>query len=65
MPLSPALAARLRDQGHDAVHAAEVGLDHSSDHDIISFAKREQRQSSPPTSTIRDCLRLLAPTIQV
>ena len=43
MPLSPTLAAWLREQGHDAAHAFEKGLDHSSDTDIIACALREHR----------------------
>jgi predicted nuclease of predicted toxin-antitoxin system len=43
MPLSPALAAWLRAQGHDAVHAAESGLDRASDVEIIAHANRERR----------------------
>lgn len=43
MPLSPTLAASLRVQGHDAVHAADLNLDRASDSDIVSFAKRDGR----------------------
>jgi predicted nuclease of predicted toxin-antitoxin system len=43
MPLSPKLAAWLRDEGHDAVHAAEWGLHRSSDADILARAKHENR----------------------
>jgi predicted nuclease of predicted toxin-antitoxin system len=43
MPLSPSLAAWLRDQGHDALHAAELGLNRAPDADIIARAKREGR----------------------
>lgn len=43
MPLSPALAAWLRDQRHDAVHAAERGLSRAPDTDILACAKREGR----------------------
>ena len=43
MPLSPALAAWLRDQGHDAVHAADLGLNRAPDIDIMARAKREGR----------------------
>jgi predicted nuclease of predicted toxin-antitoxin system len=43
MPLSPGLAAWLRDQGHDAVHALELGLEHATDIDIMARAKREER----------------------
>jgi predicted nuclease of predicted toxin-antitoxin system len=43
MPLSPALAAWLRDQGHDTIHAVEIGLSRASDADIVAFAKEERR----------------------
>jgi predicted nuclease of predicted toxin-antitoxin system len=43
MPLSPALAAWLREQGHDAVHAVDFGLQHASDVDIMTRAKHERR----------------------
>src|SRR4051794_13939125 len=39
MPLSPALAAWLRDQGHDAFHAAEIALHHAPDADIMARAE--------------------------
>ena len=37
------LAASLVDQGHDAVHAAAIGLSMAADTEIIEFARREQR----------------------
>ncbi len=43
MPLSPAVAAWLVDQGHDAVHAADLGLHRASDSEIIDRAKQEGR----------------------
>lgn len=43
MPLSPALAAWLREQGHDAVHAADLGLNRAPDIDIMAHAKQEHR----------------------
>jgi predicted nuclease of predicted toxin-antitoxin system len=43
MPLSSALAAWLTDQGHDGIHAADVGLHRASDSDIMAHAKREAR----------------------
>lgn len=43
MPLSPHLAAWLREQGHDAVHAAESGLNRAPDADIVARAKQEHR----------------------
>jgi predicted nuclease of predicted toxin-antitoxin system len=43
MPLSPALAAWLRDESHDAVHAAELGLQSAPDIDVLTLAKREGR----------------------
>jgi predicted nuclease of predicted toxin-antitoxin system len=43
MPLSPGLAAWLREQGYDAVHANELGLSHASDIDILARGKQEGR----------------------
>ncbi|MBI5166923.1 MAG: DUF5615 family PIN-like protein, partial [candidate division NC10 bacterium] len=43
MPLSPELAVWLVRQGHDAVHALEVGLDRASDAAILERARNEQR----------------------
>jgi len=39
MPLSITLARWLVAQGHDTVHAAEVGLNRSTDEEIIARAK--------------------------
>jgi predicted nuclease of predicted toxin-antitoxin system len=43
MPLSPALATSLRDQGHDAIHATESNLDRASDNEVLARARREGR----------------------
>ena len=43
MPLSPGLAAWLRTQGHDALHAAELDLNRAPDVDILVHAKQERR----------------------
>jgi predicted nuclease of predicted toxin-antitoxin system len=43
MPLSPALALWLRQQGHDAVHAGEIGLHGASDGVILECARGEGR----------------------
>lgn len=43
MPLSPELAAWLRQQGHDAIHAAEVMLARAADLEIMARAKQERR----------------------
>jgi predicted nuclease of predicted toxin-antitoxin system len=43
MPLSPALAAWLRGQGYDALHAAELGLHRAPDTDIMARAKEDGR----------------------
>jgi predicted nuclease of predicted toxin-antitoxin system len=43
MPLSPSLAAWLRDQGHDAIHACDLGLSASSDADVLARAKQDGR----------------------
>jgi predicted nuclease of predicted toxin-antitoxin system len=43
MPLSPALVPWLAHQGHDAVHAAGLGLHRSTDSEIMARAKHEAR----------------------
>jgi len=43
MPLSPALAAWLREEGYDAVHALELGLQHAPDVEIMALAQHESR----------------------
>ena len=43
MPLPPAIAAWLVDQGHDAVHAASLGLHAATDSEIMAHAKQELR----------------------
>ena len=43
MPLSPATAAWLRGQGHDAVHAGDIGLHDAEDAIILRRAQDEQR----------------------
>jgi predicted nuclease of predicted toxin-antitoxin system len=43
MPLSPALASWLAEQGHDAVHASNVGLALAPDEAILARARSEHR----------------------
>ena len=43
MPLPPALARWLAARGHDAVHASAVGLDRSTDSEILTRANLEAR----------------------
>jgi predicted nuclease of predicted toxin-antitoxin system len=43
VPLSPALAPWLREHGHDAVHAVELGLNRAPDVAILARAKQEGR----------------------
>jgi predicted nuclease of predicted toxin-antitoxin system len=43
MALSPSLAQWLGSQGHDAVHADNIGLARVPDVDIMALAKREGR----------------------
>jgi len=43
MPLSPALATWPAQQGHDAVHAGDLGLHRAADEMIIARAKQEGR----------------------
>jgi len=40
--LPPALAAWLREKGHDAVAVREIGLREADDRDIWSYARAEQ-----------------------
>jgi predicted nuclease of predicted toxin-antitoxin system len=43
MPLSPALARWLQGKGHDAVHAASLGLDRAPDAEILERALEQDR----------------------
>ena len=43
MPVSPTLARWLTAQGHDAVHASDLGLGRASDVTIIARARQETR----------------------
>jgi predicted nuclease of predicted toxin-antitoxin system len=43
MPLSPSLAAWLSQEGHDAVHATDLGLHTAPDTDIVVRARQEGR----------------------
>jgi len=43
MPLSPAVATWLVDQGHDAVHATNLGFHRATDGEIMARAKHEAR----------------------
>ncbi|HYM73624.1 MAG TPA: DUF5615 family PIN-like protein [Stellaceae bacterium] len=43
MNLPPAIADRLRAEGHDAVHALEAGHGNLSDRDIFAHAAENQR----------------------
>jgi predicted nuclease of predicted toxin-antitoxin system len=43
MPLSPHLAQWLVERGHDAVHAADIGLDRATDAEVIARARRDRR----------------------
>ena len=43
MPLSPGLADWLRQEGHDAIHAGDIGMHRASDTEILERAKREGR----------------------
>ena len=39
--LSPVLAERLRNAGHEAVHVRDIGLHHAADEDIFERAASE------------------------
>ena len=43
MPISPGLAVWLREQGHDVVHAAEIGLARATDMALLKQAQNESR----------------------
>ena len=43
MPISPLLVKWLQEGGHDAIHAAHVGLSRASDEQIMTRAGREGR----------------------
>ena len=43
MGISPRTAARLREQGYDAVHLVEESLEKLEDRDILLKAKKEKR----------------------
>ena len=43
MPLSPALAPWLMQQGHDAIHAGAIGLEQAPDGAILERARSEGR----------------------
>jgi hypothetical protein len=43
MPLSPMLVQWLSENGHDALHAAAIGLHRAPDTEIMSHAKDEGR----------------------
>ncbi len=43
MPISPSIVQWLQRQGHNAVHASEIGLSQAPDRKIINQAKKEKR----------------------
>ncbi|SRR6266480_49411 len=43
MPLSPAVAQWLIDEGHNAVHASDIGMAKATDAEILGRAKEEAR----------------------
>ncbi len=43
MPISPSLAVWLCEQGHEAVHAMEVGMAGASDEELLERARTERR----------------------
>lgn len=42
-PLSPSVAAWLREQGHDALHVRERAMSRATDEEIFAFATQEAR----------------------
>src|SRR6266581_4718695 len=59
MPLPPSLAHWLVAQGHDAVHASAMGLDRSTDDEIMTRARQDAR--TVVTADL-NYPRLMAPT---
>src|SRR2546426_2690619 len=43
MPVTPDAAPHLRAAGHDAIHAADLGLARASDNELLAVARREGR----------------------
>ena len=43
MPVTPDAAPHLRAAGHDAIHAVDLGLARSSDNELLTVARREER----------------------
>ncbi len=43
MPITPLLSAVLRDLGHDAIHATDVGAAHAADSTLLLRARTESR----------------------
>ena len=43
MPVTPDAGPHLRAAGHDAVHAVDLGLARSSDNELLTVARREER----------------------
>jgi predicted nuclease of predicted toxin-antitoxin system len=41
--LSPVVASLLRQRGHDAVHARDVGMQQAADEELLHLAEREGR----------------------
>jgi len=43
MPLTPSLCTFLREQGHDAIHAADIGAAHAADATLLLRARADSR----------------------
>jgi len=43
MPVTPDAGPHLRAAGHDAIHAVDLGLARSSDNELLTVARREER----------------------
>ena len=43
MPLTPSLCTFLREQAHDAIHAADIGAAHAADATLLLRARAESR----------------------
>lgn len=49
--LSPAVAERLTEAGHDATHVRDYGMQAATDDEIFDCAREERRVQLTPSST--------------
>ena len=51
MPVCRTLLSVLEADGHEGIHACEIGLDRAPDRKVLAIARSENRLSSLPTWT--------------